>query len=135
MPSFGQESLNRKRQLHPKLQEILDEGIKHQDFTIVCGFRGRKEQELAFSLGNSKKHWPESKHNRLPAVAADLCPYKKGLQWKNREGFYYLMGLLRGIAISKGIKIRLGVDWDMDGDITDQTFNDLPHIELEEGNE
>ena len=38
--------------------------------------------------------------------------------------------MIRGIAHSLGIKIRVGADWDSDGKIRDQEFDDLVHFEL-----
>lgn len=48
---------------------------------------------------------------------------------KRSARFYYLAGLLKGIAFVKGIPWRSGCDWDGDGDFTDQSFDDLPHHE------
>ena len=39
-------------------------------------------------------------------------------------------GMIKGIAKEKGIKIRWGGDWDSDGEVLDQTFMDLVHIEV-----
>lgn len=133
MPKFGPKSLARRLELHPNLRGILDEAIQIIDFTIVCGFRGREAQEQAVKDGASTKHFPDSKHNRTPSLAADLCPYRNGLQWKDREAFYLLGGVLKTVAFKQGIKIRLGMDWDMDNDLHDNTLTDLPHIELAEG--
>ncbi len=42
----------------------------------------------------------------------------------------YFAGLVRGIAVSWGVKIRWGGDWDMDGDLKDNSFDDLVHFEI-----
>ena len=130
MPVFGKVSTERLVQAHPDLQRLLNEAIKHIDFSVVCTYRGREDQEAACASGASTKHWPDSKHNSLPAIAADLCPYRGGLQWKDREAFYFLGGFLKGLASGMGIKIRWGGDWDGDNDFHDQNLYDLPHIEL-----
>jgi peptidoglycan L-alanyl-D-glutamate endopeptidase CwlK len=130
MPAFGKESLKNRGQLHPKLQALLDETIRIMDFTIVCGWRGQRDQDAAYKSGASTKKWPNSKHNKIPSEAADLCPYRKGLRWEDKEAFYLLSGILKTLAFKMGIKIRVGSDWDMDNDLHDQEFNDLPHVEV-----
>jgi hypothetical protein len=60
----------------------------------------------------------------------DAAPYP--IDWNNTERFAYMQGLIKGIAMAKGIKIRSGIDWDGDGDITDHSFMDYPHFELDE---
>jgi hypothetical protein len=40
--------------------------------TPYCGFRGQKEQELAFSQGTSGARWGQSPHNFRPSLAVDL---------------------------------------------------------------
>lgn len=127
---FGISSLRSRDELHEDLKRIVDEAIKIIDFAIVDAYRGEREQNAAFAAGNSQKKFPNSKHNVLPAIAVDLCPYRNGLQWKDREAFYFLAGIIRAIAFNLGIKIRQGVDWDMDNNFHDQEFNDLPHLEL-----
>jgi hypothetical protein len=92
------------------------------------GYRGEQSQNKAFTEGRSKLKFPNSKHNSLPSNAIDIAPFP--IDWKNRERFCYLAGIVKGIAHSKGIKIRWGGDWDNDGETTDNKFDDLPHFEL-----
>lgn len=133
MPSFGKASLRRRATLHPKLQEILDEAIKHIDFAITCGYRGPAEQNRAYKLKMSQLTFPNSKHNKKPSYAVDIAPwYETGvhIRWKDRKGFIFLAGVISGIAAAKRIKIRWGGDFNMNNDLTDDNFIDLPHIEL-----
>ena len=51
------------------LQNLFNEVIKDRDCTILCGYRGKEEQEKAVSEGNSKLHYPHSKHNYNPSCA------------------------------------------------------------------
>jgi hypothetical protein len=46
------------------------------------------------------------------------------------EEYIRLAQTLMVIAKRKGIELRWGGDWDRDGDRFDQSFNDLPHVEL-----
>jgi len=128
MYSFGKRSKANLETCHDDIQDILAEAIKVVDFTVLCGHRGRAEQDKAFHEGRSKLKYPQSKHNKSPSLAVDIAPYP--IDWQNKERFYYLMGIIKGIAHTKRIEIRSGCDWDNNGDITDQTFNDLPHFEI-----
>lgn len=133
MYKFGSSSQARLETCHPKIQEILNEAIKHIDFSVTCGHRNEADQTKAFVENKSKVQWPNSKHNSKPSRAVDIVPYP--VDWDNIKRFAHLGGLIRGIAAMKGIKIRCGFDWDMDGDITDHDFMDWPHIELADDEE
>ena len=41
-------------------------------------------------------------------------------------------GMIRGIGKQLGVKIRWGGDWDSDGEIKDNNFDDLVHVEIRE---
>jgi len=103
--------------------------VIHYDCKILCGHRPEAEQTTAFEAGNSKVAWPNSKHNKLPSEAVDAVPYPVP-DWDSLHEFYRFIWFVRGCAAMLGIDIRVGADWDGDFDITDQQFNDLPHIEL-----
>ena len=49
------------------------------------------------------------------------------------NSFYYFGGIVRGIALEMGIRIRWGGDWDGDHTLNDQNFNDLLHFEVIDG--
>tara|TARA_R110000851_G_scaffold124960_1_gene255566 strand:- start:590 stop:991 length:402 start_codon:yes stop_codon:yes gene_type:complete len=125
---FGKTSQARLDTCHPILQELANEVIKHIDFTVVCGHRDEEGQNEAVANKASKVNFPNSKHNSLPSIAIDVAPYP--IDWDDIKRFAFLVGIFKGVAIAKGYKIRLGSDWDSDGDITDQKFMDWPHIEL-----
>lgn len=100
------------------------------DISLLCGFRDKLEQDAAFEAGTSQKKWPDGNHNKLPSKAVDFRPYP----WPENElkvwaALGYIAG--RAIAIAKeiGFTLRWGGDWDMDGDLTDQKFDDLFHLE------
>ena len=130
MPTFGTASRRLLAELHPDLQRVLLAAIQVMDFAIVCGYRGEEAQEQAVRDGKSKLHFPDSKHNTTPSRAADLCPYRGGLRWEDKEAFYLLGGILKAVAHAMNIRVRWGGDWDGDNDTHDQTFHDLPHVEL-----
>lgn len=126
--TFGQSSAERLYTCHHDLQRLLQEAIRIIDFSVLCGYRDEAAQTAAVNAGSSKVRFPDSKHNSLPSMAVDIAPYP--IDWDNIARFAHLQGVIRGLAHSMGIEIRLGGDWDMDGDITDQRFIDWPHIEL-----
>lgn len=148
--SFGRRSDAQFVTLHHDLQIILTSAIEIYDFSITQGARSIEQQILNISRGVSKtidsRHIPRDNDGRYnpnaPALAADCTPYTQGVNpWpqdsdprhireKKKARFYYLQGILYSIAQQHSIAIRQGVDWDGDADFFDQTFDDLPHIEL-----
>ncbi|MEM6817200.1 MAG: M15 family metallopeptidase [Pseudomonadota bacterium] len=126
--SFSGRSQKALSTIDPKLQAVLKEAIKYKDFTVLEGHRGRERQEKMYREGKSKLRFPQSKHNYHPARAVDIAPYP--IDWSNIREFDYLAGLVVGIGAQMGINIRWGGDWDRDGELSDNGFNDLPHLEL-----
>lgn len=129
MPTFSRRSkkiLN--EELDTRLQLILNEAIKIYDFTILEGRRDMLTQNKLYQEGKSKLRYPESKHNSDPSKAVDIAPYP--IRWDDLPRFYYLAGIIKAIAHTRGIAIRWGGDWDSDGDFRDNRFNDLVHFEL-----
>lgn len=124
MPKFGKRSKERLKGVNPKLVNILNELIKIMDVTIIEGLRTEARQNDLLAQGKSKTKY--SKH--LEGKAVDLAPYP--IDWEDRERFHYMGGMLRGIAKQLNINIRWGGDWDSDGEIADNSFDDLVHVEL-----
>ena len=129
MPEYSEKSKARLATCHPLLQTVFGVVIQAFDNTILCGHRGKEAQDVAFNDGHSKVKWPDSRHNSEPSMAVDAAPYP--VDWKNIKRFYYFGGFVMGVAFALGIrKLRWGGDWDGDTILDDQTFNDLPHLEL-----
>jgi peptidoglycan L-alanyl-D-glutamate endopeptidase CwlK len=126
MPSFGATSLASREKLHPKLKEVVDAAIKEIDFKILDSTRGRAAQTKAFQQGNSKAKFGDSAHNYVPAIAVDLFPAP--YDWNNRQSFINLSKVILRIGKEKGIPLRWGGDWNMDGNLSDGW--DMPHYEL-----
>jgi len=135
MPKLSTQSQLKLAECHPDLREVVNEAIKEFDFTVTCGRRGREEQEKAVAEGKSKLHYPASKHNVDPpgmAMAVDLAPYRDGtIQWNDSKAFIMLAGIMKGIALVKGIKVRWGGDFNRDNNLHNDSFVDMPHFELE----
>lgn len=120
MPSFSIRSKNNLSQCDIRLQAVLLEVIKHFDFTVICGYRGKEDQDKAFAEGKSKLKYPHSKHNKLPSLAVDIAPYP--IDWKNIEAFKELAIRVKAEANKQGFKIVWGGDW---------KFKDYPHFEIQ----
>ena len=130
MPKFSAESTRILKGAHLDLQLICNELIKFFDFKVECSYRDKLGQDAAVAAGNSKTPWPTSKHNQMPSLAVDLTPWfdkEPHTRWDNKHAFYYMMGMAVAIAHDRGIKVRVGCNWDMD---TDPDGWDLAHLEL-----
>jgi peptidoglycan L-alanyl-D-glutamate endopeptidase CwlK len=117
--SLGKTSLQRLDECHPDLQRLVRAVVARMpagdDLTVLCGYRGQKEQDDAFARGTSKLKFPKSKHNNKPARAVDIAPYP--VDWHDRAAFDRQRAFVLAVASDLGIRIRV-IDWD------------LPHFEL-----
>lgn len=48
----------------------------------------------------------------------------------NKEMLCVVAGVMFSCANELNVKLRWGLDWNSDGDIRDNTFNDMYHFEL-----
>ena len=124
MYKFGRRSRERLKGVDVRLVNVLNELIKMMDVTIIEGLRSAERQKELLAKGATKVKY--SKH--MEGKAVDLAPYP--IDWKDRDRFYYMGGMIRGIAKQMGIEIRFGGDWDSDGETKDNNFDDLVHIEI-----
>lgn len=123
MPSFSKKSLERLGTCDPELVRLFTEIIKEFDCTVLCGHRGREDQEKAFEEGRSKARFGQSKHNSSPSKAVDVMPYP--INWNDSEGLADFAGFVLTKAEDLGIKIRWGGHFK-------GGFFDGPHYELED---
>lgn len=140
MPKFSETSLRRLYECHEDLQTVFKCVIIIFDCSIICGERKKREQNIAYHSGKSKVKFPDSNHNKktdepdelVKAVDAVPCP----INWKQTKRMRYFAGFV--VAIGEVLyaqgkikhRIRWGGDWDMDTDLSDQRFDDLPHFEI-----
>ena len=127
--------MDRLNECHPDLKLILMTAIKYYDITILEGARSTERQKELVATGKSKtlnsKHLVQS-DGYSHAVDCALYP----IDWNDRERFVLLQGFLRGIAVMLKEQgkishdLRLGIDWDNDGNVKEHSFFDGPHIEL-----
>ena len=129
MPAFGKRSKAHLETCHIDLQKVLNSAILDgPDFAVICGHRGKEEQDQAVNQGFSKARFPNSKRNQKPSIAVDVVPYP--VDWNDRDRFVALAKHILARAERTGVKLRWGGDWDGDGDWKDERFLDMPHFEL-----
>lgn len=130
--SYGFQSMEVYDELHPKLQRIVDELIKHMDVSLLEGIRDKHEQNAHFASGTSQVRWPNGKHNVTDpeqlSRAVDMQPYP--YDPSNERRILFMSGLVKGIAEAFGIRVVVGSDWNNNGVLKDQNFHDLFHLEL-----
>ena len=127
--------------LHPLLKLIMNDALRVVDISLIEGLREPERQNLLCAQGKSKVQWPNSKHNRTfdnqfqimefdMCDAVDVMPYPRG--YEDKEQIAFVTGVICGIASQKGIKIRVGADWNRDGELNNSPseFYDPLHIEL-----
>ena len=124
MPKFGKRSKERLRGVDARLVSVLNELVKIMDVTIIEGLRSEQRQEKLLKEGSTKTKF--SKH--ITGKAVDLAPYP--IDWKDRDRFHYMGGMIRGIAKQLNVPVRWGGDWDGDGETKDNKFDDLVHVEI-----
>lgn len=136
MTSLSPVSLRRLATCADDLQRVVRAVAEKTPTMVVCGHRGKVEQDEAVRLGRSKTPWPRSRHNSLPSQAVDLAPLKNGaIDWNDHAGFVSFGKLVLATAADMGVHLRWGGDWDGDGKTRsegdrDERFVDLPHFEL-----
>lgn len=127
MAKFSQRSASRLASCDQRLQAVFNEVIKHVDCTVLEGHRREARQNELFRSGMSKLQWPDSKHNFIPSLAADVVPYP--IDWENLARFSMFAGFVLGTGASMGLPLRAGIDWD--GDFNPKNnWIDAAHYEL-----
>lgn len=126
MPVFSKISKTNLSQCNIDLQILFNDVIQYVDCSIICGHRGKKEQDEAFNKGFSKVKYPFSKHNKIPSQAVDVVPYP--IDWENKERFieFGKFVLNRAEKLLEEGKITHHIEWGGNW----ATFVDLPHYQI-----
>lgn len=133
MNQWGDRSLQVRATLDKRLQKVVDALLQHMDVTLISGYRSKATQNELFREGKSKLQYPQSKHNRYPSIAVDIQPYPyPTVERELWAALGYMAGLATIIGERYGVELRWGGDWDMDGDLSDNDFDDLFHLEIVE---
>ena len=126
---FSKSSLKKLESCHSLLQLLFTEALETSkvDFTILCGYRNKEDQDLAFARGNSRLKWPQSMHNKSPSLAVDVVPYP--VDWYDIDEFIELSKHIKEtweqipLPERKGWKLVYGGDW--------ERLKDYPHWQIE----
>ena len=122
--------------LDPRLQDVCDYILQNvADISLITGHRNQHDQnEKFYSIPQlTKVQWPNSKHNKLPSLAVDFQPYPyPAREEKLWASLAYVAGSAKEYVKSKGFELRWGGDWDGNGDLTDEDFDDLFHLEIKD---
>lgn len=128
MPKFSKTSEERLKTCHPDIVAVCRELIKHYDFSVLEGHRGKEAQNKAFERGNSRLIYPQSKHNRTPSHAVDIAPYP--IDWGNLMRFremWHRFDAIASIMRDRG-EIESNFEWGGEWN----GWKDYPHIEIKE---
>ncbi len=133
MAEFSKRSLDRLCGVHPDIQTLFHEVVKHFDCTVISGVRTEEEQAALYAKGRTKagnivtyKDGVKKKSKHQLGTAADIVPYP--IQWGNIERFRQFGWFVKGIAAMQkrhgtiDSDIKWGGDW--------QRFKDYPHFEI-----
>lgn len=105
---------------HEKLVDWFKLHVKptYPDMHVSWSFRDEASQEDAVLRGASKLHWPNSPHNKTPALALDLFQLDKG-------GARWDVGIFHTLSLT----IPEGFKWG--GDFN--SLSDTDHFEVSFG--
>ena len=131
MRSWGKKSQKVYDELDECLQRVVTR-VRDEigDISLIDGYRGEIKQNEYYVTGVSTILWPHGKHNKKPSLAVDFRPFpmptRKDKLWASLA---YLASAAILIGKEEGVHIRWGGDWNENGNLSDQTFDDLFHIE------
>ena len=128
MAGFSKTSEQRLSTCHPDLQAVCRELIKQYDFAVLCGHRGKEEQNAAFNAGHSRLIYPQSKHNKMPSHAVDMAPYP--VDWGNLMRFREMWQ--RFDALAKLMRQRGEIESEFEWGGEWDSLKDYVHIEIKE---
>jgi len=122
---------------HIDLQLICHRLLKHFDHSVLCGHRGKEDQNKAFAEGKSNLKFPNGKHNSIPSMAVDIAPYPREKNKKaDIDKFCVMVGRFLQIADElheKNLiiyKIRWGRLWKNGLYSDEKGLLDYAHLEL-----
>lgn len=135
MNTWGKRSQAERATSDARLNEVGDIVLEIKDHSVVKGHRNEVDQHAAFTSDpqRSELDWPDGKHNDIPSKAQDVRTYPwPAKESDQRDEQLYLLGLYKGVAYVLGYKLRTGADWDRDGEIADNGFDDFFHVEIDD---
>lgn len=132
MAKFDKRSLLNLDNCHPLLKKLHLEAIKIMpwDYIVTDSIRGEIAQTKAFKQGFSKVRFGQSAHNYKPAIATDCYPAPFSANIPIKKFIIMQIEIIKPLAIKMGIPIRQGIDFNMNGNLSDDKWDDAPHMEL-----
>jgi len=149
MPNFGKRSREQLDTCSPQIKALMKRVVENFDISILEGHRDQERQDKLYDEGKSKLKYPEGNHNNMPSNAVDIQPYPFNPKSpKAKIELAIMAGYVRAVfdAVKtkdydrtdydvdwielERYKLRWGGDWDSDGDLDDQTFDDYYHFEI-----
>lgn len=131
---LSERSLHRLTGVNYHLIDLCLLAIKRTpiDFGIAYmgGLRTTEEQNQLFMDGFSKCDGKTHISKHQTGEAVDLLAFVGCRPVDNKEMSCVIAGIMFACASELGIKIRWGLDWNGNGDIRDNKFNDAYHFEL-----
>lgn len=141
MAALSPLSINALASVHPTLVAELKEFSLWYDIHVLNGVRTQEEEDAYVKSGKSET---EHSMHLIQADgyghAADICPTPQ--EWdtsppanltKYEVECIGMLFAFKGWCAAKGIKIRIGADWNDENKWRDNKFNDLDHVELPNG--
>ena len=131
---LSERSLQRASGVNPKLINLILLAIRRTpiDFGVAFmgGMRTPEEQNQLFKDGYSQCDGYEKISKHQSGEAIDLNVFVGSKVIENKEMLCVVAGVMFACADELNIKIRWGLDWNSNGDIRDNKFNDQYHFEL-----
>ena len=124
---FSKLSITRLSTCHVELQRLMHAVMNKQamDFSVLCGFRDKHDQNLAVKRGHSKLCWPYGRHNHLPSLAVDVAAYPiNNFDKENTQRTKVLAALIEATARELKIPVFWGGHW--------THLDDIYHFQLPE---
>lgn len=119
---LSKKSIQKLQTCHSDLIRLIEAVAETEKCAVICGFRGRYEQEKAYNTGKSKAKFGQSKHNLKPSHAVDVVPLP--LDWNDIPAFERLGEKIMAKAEELNIKVKWGKNF--------KGLADYPHFELVE---
>ncbi len=132
MASFGKVSRAKLNNLDPRIVRVLERAIITTDFSVLETTRSEEVHNSYIDRGVTKVPYEKTRHKpnkEGKSEAADLKPYPN-CAWDDIKRFSFMAGAIMQAAKEEGVELIWGGDWDGDGDFRDQSFHDLPHVQL-----
>jgi len=105
---------------HPDLQRVVRRVALERAIRVLVGHRNEVDQHAAYVHKFSRVDWPNSPHNRRPAMAVDIAPMP--IDWKDVAAFAAMGEAMLAAAEELGVELRWGRDF--------KGLADWPHFEL-----